>query len=101
MICRDNGQPLFPHDFTSAGSAHAEMSRSVTGRRKLRKLDVRLMNQTFSLGAINVTGPLARELMARAGVERPPDFLHHKTMPVAGIPMPRVPAQFYRQESFV
>jgi sarcosine oxidase subunit alpha len=49
------------------------------------KLDVRLMNQTTALGAINVTGPLASELLMRMGVENPPEFLQHKTTSIAGI----------------
>ena len=45
--------------------------------------DVRIMNQTMSLGAINVTGPGA-ELLARAGVASLPGFARHGGR-VAGI----------------
>jgi sarcosine oxidase subunit alpha len=47
---------------------------------------VRLLNQTMTLGAINVTGPLARELLARAGLSDPPPYLGHLTALVAGVP---------------
>jgi sarcosine oxidase subunit alpha len=46
---------------------------------------VRLLNQTMSLGAINVTGPLARELLARAGLSEPPAYMHHLRATVAGV----------------
>ena len=69
--------------FTSGGSSFAEMW--------LRDwaagwdLDVRILNQTSALSAINVTGPLANELLRRAGLLDPPPYLgfgHHQ---VAGV----------------
>ncbi len=83
MICRDS-QNRFFLTFTSAGSNSAEMW--VRQWAEHWRLDVRLMNQTMSLGALNVTGPLAPELLVRAGVESPSAFLRHATTTVAGIP---------------
>ncbi len=48
-------------------------------------LDVRLLDQTASLGAINVTGPRAAELLARAGLASPPAFARHRFAEVAGV----------------
>ena len=48
--------------------------------------DVRILNQTYALGAINVTGPLTRELMQRAGVTDLPKFLGVIDVDVADIP---------------
>jgi glycine cleavage system aminomethyltransferase T len=70
--------------FSSGGSANAESW--MRDWIDVWKLDVRLMNQTVSLGAINVTGPLASELLARAGCSIPPEYMGHGMMTVAGIP---------------
>jgi hypothetical protein len=48
-------------------------------------VDVRIMNRTFSLGAINVTGPLAATLLSKAGVTHPPLFLNHLVADVTGV----------------
>jgi sarcosine oxidase subunit alpha len=40
----------------------------------------------MSLAAINVTGPLAAELLGRAGLGDPPRFLRHVRADVAGVP---------------
>lgn len=82
MICRDD-EPRFILTFTSGGSTFAEMW--VRDWAESWKLDVRLLNQTMSLGAINVTGPLAGRLLARAGLNDPPAFLHHLTAVVVGV----------------
>lgn len=82
MICRDSAT-RFMLTFTTGGSTHAEMW--VRDWAESWKLDVRLMNQTMALGAINVTGPLASELLVRMGLDDPPEFLQHKTASVAGI----------------
>ena len=69
--------------FTSSGSTHSEMW--------LRDwahgwgMDVRIMNQTRSLGAINVTGPQAAVLLERAGLEKMPRFMRFIDTQVAGI----------------
>jgi glycine cleavage system aminomethyltransferase T/bacterioferritin-associated ferredoxin len=82
MVCRD-GETRFTLTFTSGGSTFAELW--VRDWAESLNLDVRLLNQTTSLGAINVTGPRATELLARAGVMTPPAFLHHSTDDVAGV----------------
>ena len=47
--------------------------------------DVRILNRTASLAAINVTGPQAARLLARAGVRELPAFGRHRRLRVAGI----------------
>lgn len=83
MVCRE-GESRFTLTFTSGGATFAEAW--VRDWAESLDLDVRIMNRTFSLGAINVTGPLAATLLARAGVSRPPAFLHHAHADVAGVP---------------
>ncbi len=82
MVCRDDAT-RFTLTFTSGGSTFAELW--VRDWAESLEVDVRLLNQTTSVGAINVTGPRATELLARAGVTAPPAFLHHSTADVAGI----------------
>jgi len=82
LICRDD-ETRFTLTFTSGGSSFAELW--VRDWAEGWGLDVRLLNQTMSLGAINVTGPLSHELLARAGLDDPPQYLHHKIATVAGV----------------
>ncbi len=82
MVCRD-GETRFTLTFTSGGSTFAELW--IRDWAESLNADVRIMNQTTSLGAINVTGPRATKLLALAGVTTPPAFLHHDTLDVAGI----------------
>jgi glycine cleavage system aminomethyltransferase T len=82
LICRDD-DTRFTLTFTSGGSSFAEMW--VRDWAESWKLDVRLLNQTMSLGAINVTGPLSRELLSRAGLDDPPQYMHHSRAAVAGV----------------
>lgn len=49
-------------------------------------LEVQLLAQTMSFGAINVTGPRAAELLARAGLAELPRYLGFTEGTVAGIP---------------
>ncbi|MGB0384806.1 MAG: glycine cleavage T C-terminal barrel domain-containing protein [Ardenticatenaceae bacterium] len=70
--------------FTSGGVSHSE--RWLRDWATSWGLDVRILNQTWALGAINVTGPLANELLKRAGVSDPPKWLRHKEAEVAGVP---------------
>ena len=91
MICRDSdtlslskGESRFTLTFTSGGSTTAELW--VRDWAEAWGLDVRLLNQTMSLGAINVTGPLSTELLRRAGLDNPPPYLGHMTATVAGVP---------------
>src|SRR4029079_17658216 len=70
--------------FTSGGAANAEMW--VRDWAETWAMRVHIMDRTMSLAAINVTGPRARELLQRAGVEDPPKFLGHTHAAVAGVP---------------
>jgi len=83
MVARES-ETRFALTFTSGGATFAEMW--VRDWAESLGADVRLMNQTSSLGAINVTGPHAAALLARAGVLSPPQFLHHGQADVAGVP---------------
>lgn len=83
MICKDS-DTQYTLTFTSGGSSHAEMW--VRDWAESWGLDVRILLQTQRLGAINVTGPLANELLARAGLDNPPPYLGHVEATVAGVP---------------
>jgi glycine cleavage system aminomethyltransferase T len=82
MICRDDAT-RFRLTFTSGGATFAELW--LRDWAESWGLDVRILNQTMSLGAINVTGPRAKELLARVGLADPPEYLHHTQAIVAGI----------------
>ncbi len=49
-------------------------------------LRVHVLDRTMSLAAINVTGPLAGELLQRAGLADPPRFLGHVHADIASVP---------------
>lgn len=83
MILRE-ADDRFVLTFTSGGAANAEMwIRDWVATWGLR---VHVLDQTMSLAAINVTGPLAGELLGRAGLADPPRFLRHVRADVAGVP---------------
>ena len=82
LICRDS-ETRFTLTLTTAGSTFGELW--IRDWAESKGFDVRLINQTASLGAINVTGPLAAELLARAGLAEPPAFAQHAPGRVAGI----------------
>ncbi len=82
LICRDD-ETRFTLTLTTAGSTFGELW--IRDWAEARGFDVRLINQTLALGAINVTGPRAAELLARAGVADPPGFARHASACVAGI----------------
>jgi glycine cleavage system aminomethyltransferase T len=82
LVCCD-GETRYTLSLTSAGSTFGELWLRDWADAKGH--DVRIMNQTMSLGAINVTGPLAAELLAAAGVERLPGFARHDRQRVAGV----------------
>jgi sarcosine oxidase subunit alpha len=82
MICRED-ETRFRLTFTSGGATFAELW--VRDWAEAFGLDVRIMDVTMSVGAINLTGPRAKELLARAGVAAPPAFLHFQDGEVAGI----------------
>ncbi len=74
----------FVLSFTSGGAANAEMwFRDWIDTWGLR---VHVMDRTMSLAAINVTGPLAKELIARLGLPDAPRFLGHVEAPIASVP---------------
>ncbi|MEO6207664.1 MAG: aminomethyltransferase family protein, partial [Candidatus Limnocylindrales bacterium] len=82
MILRES-ETRFVLSFTSGGAANAEMwLRDWIDTWGLR---VHVMDRTMSLAAINVTGPLAGELLGRLGLPEPPRFLGHVHAAVAGI----------------
>ena len=83
MVCRDS-ETRFTLTYTSGGSTFAELW--LRDWAESLSADVRILNQTMSVSAINITGPRATELMARAGVTMPPAFLHHTDAEVAGVP---------------
>jgi glycine cleavage system aminomethyltransferase T len=83
MILRES-ETRFALSFTSGGAANAEMwVRDWVDTWRLR---VHVLDRTMSLAAINVTGPLARTLLQRAGLTDPPRFLGHVHVDVAGVP---------------
>jgi glycine cleavage system aminomethyltransferase T len=83
MIVREN-ETRFVLSFTSGGATNAEMW--IRDWIETWNLDVRLMDRTTALGAINVTGPLGGELLRRLGVDEPPKFLQHRHGSVGGVP---------------
>ena len=82
MVCREPDGERFFLTYTSGGASMAEMwVRDWTSA-----FDVRWMNLTMSLGAINVTGPSSRELLSLAGFDAEIPFLGHTEADVAGVP---------------
>lgn len=69
---------------TSGGTSHSEMW--LRDWASSWKMDVRLINQTYTLGAINVTGPLAGKLLERAGLAEPMKFMRFADLTIAGVP---------------
>jgi glycine cleavage system aminomethyltransferase T len=83
LVCCD-GPGRYLLTFTSGGASFAEMW--LRDWADSWGLDVRILNQTMSLSAINVTGPLAKELLARAGLSNPPEYMQHAMATVADTP---------------
>jgi len=85
MICREDDN-RFLLSFTSGGAGFAELW--VRDWIETWGLKAHVLDRTVSHGAINVTGPLAGELLRRAGVadEDRPKFLQHRRVDVAGVP---------------
>lgn len=101
MVCRevtDDGSPRFVLTFTSGGAAFAEAW--VRDWIDSWGLDVRVLDRTLALSAINVTGPLAAELLRRVGVDEPPRFLQHVHVDIAGIPCHIMRLSFTGEASF-
>jgi glycine cleavage system T protein len=97
MIVRE-AEDRFVLTFTSGGAANAEMW--VRDWAEAWRSRVRIMDRTMSLAAINVTGPLATTLLARAGLADPPRFLGHVHAEVAGVPCHVIRLSFTGEASF-
>ncbi|MEM7093109.1 MAG: 2Fe-2S iron-sulfur cluster-binding protein [Actinomycetota bacterium] len=82
MIARESDGTFFV-TFTSSGASMAEMW--IRDWSASWGHDIRLLNQTTSVGTINVTGPQARVLLERLTDEPLPPFLGHVTLTVGGI----------------
>ena len=97
LILRES-ETRFALTFTSGGAANAEMwLRDWIDTWGLR---VHVMDRTMSLAAINVTGPLAKELLARLGLVDPPRYLGHVHAEVAGVPCHVMRISFTGEASF-
>jgi len=83
MILRES-ETRFVLSFTSGGAANAEMW--IRDWVETWRLRVHVLDRTMSLAAINVTGPLAKTLLGRAGLADPPRFLGHVRADIAGVP---------------
>ena len=83
MVAKESDSRYFL-TFTSGGSSFAEAW--LRDWASAWSMNVRIMNQTMSLGAINITGPLAKELLQRAELDKPPAFIRHLDAHVAGVP---------------
>jgi glycine cleavage system aminomethyltransferase T len=97
MVCRLD-DTRFILTFTSGGASFAEAwmrDWATTFGTKVHILD-----RTHAWGAVNVTGPLASELLARAGFESPPSFMGHTTAEVAGVPCRVFRLSFTGEASF-
>ena len=97
MICRES-DTRFVLTFTSGGASFAEMW--VRDWIETWGLDAHVLDRTTSLGAINVTGPFAKELLSRVGVSDPPKFLQHTHIEVAGVPCHVMRLSFTGEASF-
>ncbi len=96
MILREAEGDRFYLTVTSGGASIAELwVRDWTAH-----LDVRWMNVTMALGAINVTGPKASELMQRAGLREPLTMLGHVHAEIAGVPCRVVRLSFTGEVSY-
>lgn len=97
MICRE-AEARFVLTFTSAGAENAEMwMRDWIDTWSLR---VHVMDRTMSLAAINVTGPLAGQLLERVGLAAQPRFLQHVQADIAGVPCHVMRLSFTGEMSF-
>lgn len=96
MILREAEGDRFYVTVTSGGASVAEMwVRDWTAH-----LDVRWLNATMSLGAINVTGPKAPDVMARAGLDETLSMLRHTHAEIAGVPCRVVRLSFTGEVSY-
>ena len=87
MICaNDDGSYFLTFTTTGVSTAEAWLRRWASAWR----LRVNIVDQTRSLGAINVAGPRARDLLgALSGDDISPaafPYLHHRRISIAGVP---------------
>lgn len=86
MLCREADQGAGDRFFltsTSGGSGFFELW--LRDWAEAFGCDVRILNQTASLAAINVTGPQAARLLASAAARELPAFGRHRRVRVAGV----------------
>ncbi|MXX61612.1 MAG: hypothetical protein F4112_01130 [Holophagales bacterium] len=86
MLCREADEDAGDRFFltsTSGGSGFFELW--LRDWAEAFGCDVRILNQTASLAAINITGPQAARLLARAGARELPAFGRHRATPIAGV----------------
>ena len=83
VIVRD-GERRFTLTFTTGGAAGAEAW--LRDWAEGFACDVRILDRTAAVAAINVTGPRAGELLARCGLADPPAFMRAAAGVVAGVP---------------
>ena len=101
MLCREAAREEGDRFFltsTSGGSDFLELW--LRDWAEAFGFDVRILNQTASLAAINVTGPAAARLLTRAGVGALPDFGRHRRLRVAGIDCRAVRLSFTGELSY-
>jgi len=97
LICRLDDSRFYL-TFTSGGASFAEMW--VRDWAETFGLDVRVLDRTMSLGAINVTGPHAAEVLRRGGMETPLRYMRHRDTDVFGIRCRIVRLSFTGEASF-
>ena len=101
MLCREADQDAGDRFFltsTSGGSGFFELW--LRDWAEAFGCDVRILNQTASLAAINVTGPEAARLLARAGARELPAFGRHRHVRVAGVDCRAVRLSFTGELSY-
>ncbi|MDX6377754.1 MAG: aminomethyltransferase [Gaiellaceae bacterium] len=82
VIVRD-GERRFTLTFTTGGAAGAEAW--LRDWAEGFECDVRILDRTVAVAAINVTGPRAAELLGRCGLADPPAFMRAAAGTVAGV----------------
>ena len=86
MLCREAAQDDGDRFFLTSTSGGADfLELWLRDWAEAFGFDVRILNQTNSLAAINVTGPQAARLLTRAGAADLPGFGRHQRLRVAGI----------------
>ncbi len=82
LVCNDGGG-RYSLTFTSGGASMAEMW--LRDWADAWRSDVRILNQTMSLGAINVSGPFATQLLLRAGMSEAMPFMSVRQQRIADV----------------